>query len=561
MQPDPPRSSSPISLGAFARRVRLARAWKGAGVGASVGAIAASAWVGLDALRLVFAEGWHLGAMVGGGALAGALWGGLRAPARDLLARSVDRRGGLRDRLTTAGETGLGSFESLVRSDARTAAEGLDARELYPVKTGRLHLAALVLSGMAAGLFILETDPTLLRPSLRPQAEAAKAKAKLIERVVAKVLDPKEKSPDELKRLALEAERLRKEIERDRLKPEQAMEQAQKIAEQAQKLAQKSADEALKATDDAETALQKLQKAALEQKSIPVGSLDQMPTSMEDAQAKQDAAQKAADDAKAQADAAQKALQDAKNALKKPNLSEAERKEAEAAAKKAEAAADKAQQNLASMQKALELSKEAKAGLEALMKDPAFKELLKMAQELQKNAAAAKAGKAPHLTKEQLEEMRKKAEELGKQLKDPEFRKAFMEALKKALEEMKKGGQCKGFCLGLGLGLFPGMGGPGPGPDNDTMLFDTGRVNKNENGKEGKGKGLPLFAPTQRGDGPGPETFVEIKGPTTVGTRSSIPFQAEIPEYREKAESAIRQNAIPKKHQKRVHDYFTGLGK
>ncbi len=552
---------APLDLSPFRRRVRLVRAWRGAGVGASVGAIGASAWVGLDALRVVFAEPWHLGLFVGGGTLAGALWGAFRSPGREALARSVDRRGGLRDRLGTADEGGGGSFDAPLQEDARRAAEGLDARRLYPVRTGRLHVAALALAAMAGGLYVLETDPALLRPSLRPKAAEAKRQAAEIERVVAKILDPKERAPEDVRRLALEAERLRKEIERDRLKPEQAVEKAQKIADDAERLAQKSAEEALKATDDAETAMQKLEKQMLEAKSLPVEGLEQMPTSPEDARAKTDAAQKAADAAKAELAKAQKALDAARAALKKPNLSAADRKAAEDAAKKAEAEAAKAERNMASAQAALKLSQEAQKGLEALTKDPAFEELRKMAQALQKNAAAAKAGKAPTLTKEQLEEMRKRAEELGKKLQDPEFRKAFMEALKKAMEEMKKGGQCKNLGMGMCLGLGLGMGGPGPGPDNDTMLFDTKHVNKNEHGKEGKGKGLPLFAPTERGDGPGPETFVEIKGPATVGTRSAIPYANEIPQYREKAESAIRSNAIAKKHQKRVHDYFTGLGK
>ena len=93
------------------------------------------------------------------------------------------------------------------------------------------------------------------------------------------------------------------------------------------------------------------------------------------------------------------------------------------------------------------------------------------------------------------------------------------------------------------------------------MLFDTKRVNHSDTPIAGEGKTSPSFTPGQRGDGPGPETFVEVRGPSNVGLRSSIPMIREVPAYREKAESAIKANAIPKKHVRRVRDYFTGLGK
>ena len=558
----------PLDLKPFSRRVRLARAWRGAALGAGGGALAGVGLVGLDAARIVFAEGWHIAALVGAGTVAGAGIGLLRRVSEEQIAASVDRRGRLRDRLTTAREGSTLAFSDELDADARDAVDGLSPRKLYPLKTGRLHVAALALAAMAGGIFILETDPALLRPSLKPKAAEAKKKAAEIERVVARALDPKEASSEELKRLAMEAKRLQKEIERDRLKPEQMMERGQKIADEAKKLAEQSAERSLKATEEAENALQKLQKAALEAKAIPVRDLEQMPTSQQDAQAKVDAAEQAAKeadqaakDAQAKADAAQKAL-DA--AMKKGGLSEEQKKAMENALKAAQDASAKAQEAAKQAQQALKLSKEAQEGLNALMADPAFKELQKMAAELRKNAEATKKSgdKSPTLTKEQLEEMAKRAEELGKKLRDPKFREEFLKNLREALKNAKKGECESGMCLGLGLGLgLSPMGGGGPGPDNDRMLFDTKRVNKSDKELEAKGKGNAGFVPTERGDGPGPETFVEIKGPSTVGTRTSIPMSRQIPKYRAEAESAIRSDAIPKKHHKRVREYFGGLGK
>jgi hypothetical protein len=117
--------------------------------------------------------------------------------------------------------------------------------------------------------------------------------------------------------------------------------------------------------------------------------------------------------------------------------------------------------------------------------------------------------------------------------------------------------------LGLGLGM---SGAQGSGPDNsdpetDVMIADTGHVNL-QKPEQGKGKGTPIFAPTERDNSkPGMEMTFEIKAPTFKGTRTSVPYQNVLPSYAKKAESALNRNEIPKEHQQRVKRYFESLKK
>jgi hypothetical protein len=59
--------------------------------------------------------------------------------------------------------------------------------------------------------------------------------------------------------------------------------------------------------------------------------------------------------------------------------------------------------------------------------------------------------------------------------------------------------------------------------------------------------------------GTGPDQYVEIKAPTTLGNRTSVPYVNVLPSYRKKAEAAIYHQEIPKEQQKRVKAYFQSL--
>lgn len=105
-----------------------------------------------------------------------------------------------------------------------------------------------------------------------------------------------------------------------------------------------------------------------------------------------------------------------------------------------------------------------------------------------------------------------------------------------------------------------GMGSPSTG-GADKMPFDTGQVNKFDKGVEGAGKTRTTQVRGERRDVPGADPYVEIKAPATTGNRTSIPYVNVLPKYRQRAESALKRDQIPKEHEKRVKEYFNGLGK
>jgi hypothetical protein len=110
------------------------------------------------------------------------------------------------------------------------------------------------------------------------------------------------------------------------------------------------------------------------------------------------------------------------------------------------------------------------------------------------------------------------------------------------------------------LGM-PGMGLGGNGAaSQDNFFMNTDRINKLDKGVAGEGKTHEtMISGQRRTDGLGEETYIEIKGPTNVGNRSSVPYKKVLPSYKKKAEQAIDRQKIPKQHEKRVREYFDSL--
>ena len=192
--------------------------------------------------------------------------------------------------------------------------------------------------------------------------------------------------------------------------------------------------------------------------------------------------------------------------LQKPNISDAEKKELEKQMAEAKKQLEKAKKELSEAEKTAckheAFARSPRHTLSKLMNDPLMKDIQKELERLRKKMKEAANGEEdnmwkPKLTKEQMAEMRKKIEDFLKSLKDDKAREEYLKQLLEALKKADELGQCQGIGAGLGLGLGMGMGGNGPGPDNDTMLFDSGVVNKSDP-IQGKGKGTPTFAPTER---------------------------------------------------------------
>ena len=86
-------------------------------------------------------------------------------------------------------------------------------------------------------------------------------------------------------------------------------------------------------------------------------------------------------------------------------------------------------------------------------------------------------------------------------------------------------------------------------------------INKLDKEAESKGATQSTMINGQKRKGAGEESYIEIKAPTNVGTRSSVPYTKVLPSYKKKAESALNRQEIPKEHQKRVKEYFESLNK
>src|SRR5690349_9657621 len=101
------------NLKRFEQRVRLVRAWRGLGIGLCIGGVACAVWAALDWLRITYTEWTWMGAVVAAAGLIGLIQGYFAKVPMKALSDSIDRRGGLQDRLTTSMEVdGANDFES-----------------------------------------------------------------------------------------------------------------------------------------------------------------------------------------------------------------------------------------------------------------------------------------------------------------------------------------------------------------------------------------------------------------------------------------------------------------
>lgn len=107
--------------------------------------------------------------------------------------------------------------------------------------------------------------------------------------------------------------------------------------------------------------------------------------------------------------------------------------------------------------------------------------------------------------------------------------------------------------MGLSLGLF---GTPSIGQDN--FYKNLGTVPQSEDEKDIKATPDARMVTGQRRE-EGDEAYIEIKGPATVGNRSSTPYMKVLPKYKKRAEEALGKQKIPPEHQSRVKEYFKSL--
>lgn len=545
----------------FERRVRILRAWRGLAIGGCIGGIAATAWAILDWTRVALAEWSWLGLVVLAGATLGALVGlFMRVPAEGLV-DSIDRRAGLSDRLSTWRERQAaadGSFDAPLKTDAEKHFSQLEPRRLFPVRVGRWQAGAVALSAVAASVFLLGNTPILLSDQAKKDREDLKKIGQEVERIVKPLEEKKEqdKMSEDEKRLADQLRRFQRELEKGKIDKQEALEKANEIQKKADELTKQDAQKSEQALAKAETAMDKMKAEALKQAGLP--EADPQMAKMSESELKSMEQQ-----LQSQKESLQSQMSKLDQAMKNPNLSK-EQKDAlqsqkNEAGKKMDAANKKLQQ--------IQLSKEAQEIFKKMMESKEWKELQELAKQLQKNAQAGKQNGSQNpqeqLSKEQLEEMKAKLEALAKELKDPQKMKEYMDALKEALKHAN--GQCKNCSLGVGingmfsLGTASSRGNGNGAPSQDIWQGDTGQINKLDAPVAGGGKTNISQIHGERRNEPAPETYVEVRGPTNVGNRTSVPYSNVLPSYKKKAEQAINRQKIPKEHQKRVKQYFDSL--
>jgi hypothetical protein len=112
----------------------------------------------------------------------------------------------------------------------------------------------------------------------------------------------------------------------------------------------------------------------------------------------------------------------------------------------------------------------------------------------------------------------------------------------------------------FGMGSMPspirGFGSGGRSKDN--FFAGYGGINKSDQEQKGEGQTNLLGVRGQRQAG-GEEWFVEVKAPSAMGDKTSVPYARVLPKYREAAEKSIDRKEIPKEHEKRVREYFESL--
>ncbi|MGE0001948.1 MAG: hypothetical protein AB7F50_03555 [Fimbriimonadaceae bacterium] len=576
------------SLAPFRRRLRWVGAWAGFAYGMCAGAAIAGAWVALDLARIAYAD-WSLLAMVVGGcAVLGAVAGALWRWDTSVVARSVDLRAGLKDRAVSAEREEGDGFIDAVRHDAAAQVAGLNPKELYPIRPRRTQAIAAIAVAAVALVFGLGNSPLVRGPkSAEERAELAKAGQAVVR--VAKPLGERPKTGPLAagdRKLASDMNRLGEDLQRGRVSREEALRTANKLADQAEKQAREHAEEAKAEFAKAQTALQKYQQSQLSEAGVDMDKLEgiELSQSQMDFIEKERVEQGWKNERSASESQSldQMGLNESAKALAELSPEQREQLRQAASERMAElqaqidkmdalppeqrkameqqrAEARRQMEEMQDLMKSLEMSEEVEKALRELAQSPEAQELAKKLQEMQEMAQQQAEGE--QMDPEQLKQMAEQMKELAEQLKNPAVREAMKEMMKKALEEMETGQMSRESAqqMAAALGMMQQMQG-GNGKGSQDQFADTGKVVRSENEMETKGKTTKTGVRGEWGKD-GKEYNVELKAPTQVGSKSTVPYRKVLPGYKKAAESAVDRKQVPREHEKRVKEYFDSLGK
>lgn len=541
-------------------------------MGACLGAGLSAVWAVLDLRSVLYTEWAWMGALTGGCAVIGAVVGCLQRVPLGQLAQSIDRRAGFEDRLTTANErTGSdSSFDGALSSDAEDHLASVKPKRVYPIRLGRWHACAFALGLLAAVIFTLGNTPIALTDQAKKDRAELKKEGELVQRVAKENFETpeaKEEMSAAEKRLADEMRKLDRDLEKGRMSKEEALQKSNELAQKAEDLMKSAAKESEASISEAQTAREALEKDAMKQAGIDNMSPQMAQMSDGDRQKQMDQAKQDGKKIQEQLDALKRKLEEIKRKLENKNLSAAERKALEEQKKALEGQISKLENEKKAnedLQKALQLSKEAQEVFAKMQKDPLYKELMEIEKKLAAQSKSQSSSGHSKLTDAQREEIKKKLEELAKKLTDAKAMKEYLQALIEAMKKANQLGRCNGACIGLGnlpLGGNSMMQAPaGPGePTEDIWMGDTGQIHKLDKAEKSRGTTTTDVISGDARPSDGATPYVEIRAPSMVGNRTSVPYRDVLPSYEKKAESALSRQQIPKEHQQRVKAYFDSL--
>ena len=428
----------------FRKRIKFLRALEGVFWGILVGSIIGIAWSILDWRGIVYFEWSQFGLLLLGSALVGAV---IRIAQRvdDLsIARSLDRRAKLKDRLGTTAELGHEDsvFSQLQAQDASDHLTALKPGALYPITFKRIHILALAGIAVVAGILFLANSKLFLSTETVVAKESMQKESKRLEELRKAIFDDatdKKSTSPELLALQKDLLKLQKDFDKARIDPKEAMLRADELAKKANELAKQSALQELDKLKDSESMLEKMQKEELKKAGLEKADTSSVNMDDKEFSQKMDSAQQKSSEAQSKATELKNKLDALKSQLNKAGLDEKAKKDLESQIGQTQKDLENAMKGAEQAKKdleAMQLSKEAREYLKKIYDDPIWKQILEKAKKIKASAEqAAKTGQ-PKLTKEERQQMQKDFEEFLKKMQDDDFRKAY---LQKLLDSLKDG--------------------------------------------------------------------------------------------------------------------------
>ena len=555
---------------------------------------AALTWaLGLDTLlllayrfHLIDGRAWMLLVPLGLALIVGFIVGNRRSRGAFEAALEADQSLGWQDRLTSAlafsksESVPLGASTELVPAlieDAAARSNGLDAKQLYPLRFDAPFRRLALVSAMFVATLLMNDIPWLLSPAQKATAKTLKAEGKKLEAVSKEIREEKKEveKAAEVKRLNKKMAELSREMQRGRMTKREALTQMGELKKKLEQAGKSSDQNSAKKFDQAMKALRDDPKQTPEgkqfQKEMERGDkeaaakqMDKLAERLEKGGMKKEEQKQAAND-----------LQKAADALKK-----AGGEQNEEAAKQLEQAAKELKQ---------QSQQQSQQGGQQNQSDGQKQQGQNGSQ--QQNQAGAAAGKA-------LREMAKGMREGGSQSGDSQSLKEMLKKIEEAEAQTGsnssgqsgegkgkdgkgkgKSGQGEGEGEGLSAGkdLMPSNpngkvnGGAGLGPRNNSQGNKGGgpssqKIKRNGDKRRWEDVWSDRLPATKKGvdrvkgkygkDGEAEslQTQTQAKGGSV-----KTPYYEVYESYKKDAEDAINKEAVPPSYKEPVKEYFDSL--